>query len=142
MRVAAAGEQLEPLMSVDECRSPARGISVLPEMVILGTGIQEEQTGEHGIREAPMQRHRLDQHVTSPVGEALLEVAGPNVTEVDRLDRNAAEQAGFFRCPVYIDLLRTHAPSHRSEDSRVGNECDCTCRSRWSPAYIQKKIIE
>src|SRR3546814_4417184 len=47
MRVAAAGEQLEPLMSVDECRSPARGISVLPEMVILGTGIRsEEHTSE------------------------------------------------------------------------------------------------
>src|SRR3546814_13003305 len=28
---------------------------------------------------------------------------------------------------------------HRSEERRVGTECVCTCRSRWSPQSLKKK---
>src|SRR3546814_14488235 len=30
----------------------------------------------------------------------------------------------------------------RSEERRVGKECVCTCRSRWSPYHYKKKTTE
>src|SRR3546814_15193558 len=31
------------------------------------------------------------------------------------------------------------ASEHRSDERRVGKECVCTCRSRWSPYHEKKK---
>src|SRR3546814_15629252 len=33
-------------------------------------------------------------------------------------------------------------PDLRSEERRVGKECVSTCRSRWSPETLQKRILE
>src|SRR3546814_18438465 len=38
-----------------------------------------------------------------------------------------------------LDHITGKAPSARSEERRVGNECVSTCRSRWSPDDSQKK---
>src|SRR3546814_12114105 len=35
--------------------------------------------------------------------------------------------------------LAQKPPSLRSEERRVGKECDSTCRSRWSPYHYKKK---
>src|SRR3546814_12943453 len=34
---------------------------------------------------------------------------------------------------------RASEPFERSEERRVGKECDSTCRSRWSPYHYKKK---
>src|SRR3546814_17300978 len=35
--------------------------------------------------------------------------------------------------------IRSHATEHRSEQRRVGQECVCTCRTRWTPYHYKKK---
>src|SRR3546814_12600906 len=40
-----------------------------------------------------------------------------------------------------LAYLAALAEADRSEERRVGKECDSTCRSRWSPCHSQK-IIE
>ena len=81
-------------------------------MIVLGTGIEEEQAGEDGVRKSPVQGHRLDQHVAASVGEIFQEIAGAAVAEVDRLDRYAEQQAGFFGRPSHVDLLGADTASH------------------------------
>ena len=36
---------------------------------------------------------------------------------------------------VLLENLRFHAEEERSEERRVGKECRCKCRSRWSPYH-------
>src|SRR3546814_20390161 len=43
------------------------------------------------------------------------------------------------RIRSFLDDLREHAEGESSEESRVGNECVSTCRSRWSPSHYKKK---
>src|SRR3546814_14705444 len=45
------------------------------------------------------------------------------------------------RHPAFRRRIETHAPVlQRSEERRVGNDGVVTCRSRWSPYYLKKKI--
>src|SRR6184192_4731679 len=61
---------------------------------------------------------------------------------------------GVQKCalPIFGRTRRPHAPSstpmagttpaisaRRSEERRVGKECQSTCRSRWSPYHYKKK---
>src|SRR3546814_13855990 len=44
--------------------------------------------------------------------------------------------------PVQLDNAIAEGVQHfgaRSEERRVGQECVCTCRSRWWPYYYKKK---
>src|SRR3546814_18011226 len=51
--------------------------------------------------------------------------------------------AGVARDPVIaamaVLLLALGVRQSRSEERRVGKECDCTCSSRWSPYHQKKK---
>src|SRR3546814_12857777 len=43
--------------------------------------------------------------------------------------------AGEIDYQGFIRLVASSAPSTRSEERRVGQECVSTCRSRWSPYH-------
>src|SRR6056297_2993206 len=46
-----------------------------------------------------------------------------------------------FRRREFFTVLTCFFPFfHRSEERRVGKECVSTCRSRWSPGHLEKKI--
>ena len=36
---------------------------------------------------------------------------------------------------VLVDTVDAERPGHRSEERRVGKECNQVCRSRWSPYH-------
>src|SRR3546814_12122682 len=38
--------------------------------------------------------------------------------------------------------LQAIVPATRSEERRVGKECVSTCRSRWSPFHLKKKLLQ
>src|SRR3546814_20051872 len=51
-------------------------------------------------------------------------------------DGHRAAAAGLHRHHLGVG----EAQRNRSEERRVGKECDSTCRSRWSPEHKKKKI--
>src|SRR3546814_12849862 len=51
---------------------------------------------------------------------------------------------GIFSRPFFEDKHRAFwmlQGAGRSDERRVGKECVCTCRSRWSPSHYNKKIV-
>src|SRR3546814_21149469 len=53
----------------------------------------------------------------------------------------------LLQSPQELPVLRAEGAEdrlkgHRSEDRRVGNECDSTCSSRWSTFPYNKKTLE
>src|SRR3546814_3688811 len=61
-------------------------------------------------------------------------------------DAGDDDVVGFFLVGRYRHgaFLRRGGKDHRarSEERRVGKECVSTCRSRWSPSHLKKKIYE
>src|SRR3546814_19614536 len=57
------------------------------------------------------------------------------------LDETGVKLAGIVAEP-FAELTREsdHDRFLRSEERRVGKECESTCRSRWSPYIYKKKI--
>src|SRR3546814_18496730 len=53
----------------------------------------------------------------------------------DALRRIFQETGGGDAAPLRVGWRE------RSEERRVGKECDSTCRSRWSPSHLKKNII-
>src|SRR3546814_12770881 len=63
------------------------------------------------------------------------------------IERNAFCRLSWKHRPIdiasptdFIEVVSRRAvPGNRSEESRVGKECDSTCRSRWSADHLKKK---
>jgi len=85
-RVVATREELQSGVRVVECRPPAAGV------VPGGLVIEEQEAGQHRVREASVQRDALEEHVAAAIRQVLLKVAAAAVAEVDRLDRDRQQQ--------------------------------------------------
>jgi hypothetical protein len=55
--------------------------------------VKEEESGDDGIWEPPVQREDFGEHVTTTVGEVLLVVARVAIPEVDCLHADGQEEA-------------------------------------------------
>src|SRR3546814_13955105 len=55
-----------------------------------------------------------------------------------RLHWNKCAPGSGLTQPASVVDAKRRVPAHRSEERRVGKECDSTCRSRWSPSHSQK----
>src|SRR3546814_18363855 len=71
--------------------------------------------------------------------ETIIQPAPTGGAFPDRASRASAESIAFFgqmsySPPILAERL-TVTLGLRSEERRVGKECVCTCRSRWSPYH-------
>src|SRR3546814_13318560 len=59
------------------------------------------------------------------------------------LDIEAARLEARLRLQVQLEpvCLTRNIPALRSEERRVGKECVSSCRSRWPPCHLKKKIV-
>src|SRR3546814_16309148 len=55
-----------------------------------------------------------------------------NYTQVDRLPKRLQRMVAQTRS---MTIVTTNNAAERSDEPRVGQECDSTCRSRWSPDH-------
>src|SRR3546814_17803074 len=62
------------------------------------------------------------------------------LVEQDIANLVAAVRRGFDNPSIKAELNALEA-RRRSEEPRVGKDCDSPCRSRWSTSYLKKKII-
>src|SRR3546814_18005911 len=65
-------------------------------------------------------------------------VHGVRTFSLDSMDELAKIMRATNDATALALCVRLRVSSERSEERRVGKECDSTCRSRWSP-YHEKK---
>jgi hypothetical protein len=90
---------------------------------------------------SPYLRHRIDFEKTPAAAEELAALR-PTVLlgNIPYLSIAAAAHAGIpavaFCCLHWGEIFRHYcADAPRSEERRVGKECEWQCRSRWSPYH-------
>src|SRR3546814_16886065 len=94
----------------------------------LGDGVRSEITPQNAIEVAKTAVPRAD-------GEVL--PGEPNGLEVGMQVGVHAQDYG--KDPITGTIAA--ASDQRKEERRVGNECDRTCRSRWSPLHTKTECI-
>src|SRR3546814_11600682 len=78
-------------------------------------------------------RAQVEMIARSAVPRAVMVSCNPNSFA---RDAKALVDAGFRLERLWpVGQFRWSIPVERSEERRVGKECVCTCRSRWSPYY-------
>src|SRR3546814_15734693 len=73
--------------------------------------------------------------------EPVHELAGDGEVGKGRLDPVAPDAFVGDALTQDARVIRAQR-DRRPEERRVGKECVSTCRSRWAPAHVQKKIEE
>src|SRR3546814_16624927 len=54
------------------------------------------------------------------------------------IEKYVTNKGKGFSWSLFFTLFRNRGDLLRSEERRVGKECVCTCRSRWSPYHENK----
>src|SRR3546814_13839106 len=68
---------------------------------------------------------------------AVAETLGDDMEAVDEAPGEVARERLEPRVAKLVEQRRHH-PLHRSEESRVGTDGVCTCRSRWTPWHTKE----
>src|SRR3546814_20326959 len=84
---------------------------------------------------SPIRQYTAERYGNPAMGAAILDGARCSIRFAPERDRMTC--AGYAAGPVGFELLR--ARHSRSEERRVGKECVCTWRCRWSPAHEKQK---
>src|SRR3546814_19684189 len=88
----------------------------------------------HRPADTDAQRAGMRSEIAVIMTAALADAAAPAIEP----DERAENDVGCCQSGMVCRLLR--APGSRSEERRVGKECDSTCRSRWSPDHSKHNI--
>src|SRR3546814_18687933 len=98
----------------------------------------------HPLRRSPSPRPRRGEGLMVAIGRFSAHSGRLFQIDVAQIGLEGAEALREAALRLLVGKFRRDADPFarlRSDERRVGKECVCTCRSRWSPKHSKNKII-